>query len=256
MAGWKVAAWVLLFAGVAVEGTLVYTSDVWVESVQPDPTPMPPVPPDTAPDKEPPANEPVAEPGPPDEPSGEPGPSESPEEPPGEPTPPAEPEEPKVADLTDRPPPKEEPEEPPEPIPPEPIPEGTVDTTVPPKPIPVDPSSGDAESFTLLFETGRIRLEPPAKRKMWRVVKKLKDDPELVLSVEGHADQRGPEDKNYNLSNLRAKVVVLFVRNRGIRTDRVQIEAYGETRPLVEANTPRAWEKNRRVVVHLHKGEP
>ncbi len=77
----------------------------------------------------------------------------------------------------------------------------------------------------------------------------LRSTPEIRrVSVEGHTDDVGPDDRNLDLSRRRAASVVTWLTTRGhIEADRLVSEGFGETRPLVQGTTPAARAQNRRV---------
>jgi outer membrane protein OmpA-like peptidoglycan-associated protein len=81
-----------------------------------------------------------------------------------------------------------------------------------------------------------------------RLTKLVAEHPEYThISVEGHADERGPEDFNKKLSEDRAKSVMDFMIKAGIARDRLSYQGFGATKPLVDKKNEYAWLLNRRV---------
>ncbi len=81
-----------------------------------------------------------------------------------------------------------------------------------------------------------------------RLAKLVADHPEYVhISVEGHADERGPDNFNQKLSEDRARAVMEFLVKQGIAPDRLSSIGYGSTRPLVDKKSEYALLLNRRV---------
>jgi|SRR6188768_1484133 len=81
-----------------------------------------------------------------------------------------------------------------------------------------------------------------------RLAKLIADHPEYVhVSVEGHADERGPDDFNQKLSEDRARAVMEFLVKQGIPQARLSSIGYGSTRPLVDKKSEYALLLNRRV---------
>ncbi|HYP87549.1 MAG TPA: OmpA family protein [Polyangiaceae bacterium] len=81
-----------------------------------------------------------------------------------------------------------------------------------------------------------------------RLVKLVAAHPEYThVSVEGHADERGPEDFNRKLSEERARSVLEFMVKQGISRDRLSSQGFGASRPLVDKKNEYAWLLNRRV---------
>ena len=76
----------------------------------------------------------------------------------------------------------------------------------------------------------------------------MREHPNAIAVLEGHADVRGPVAYNQRLSERRANAVLdRLVRVEGISSSRLQARGFGETRPLVDANTNQEHQRNRRV---------
>ncbi|HYH99876.1 OmpA family protein [Hyalangium sp.] len=67
------------------------------------------------------------------------------------------------------------------------------------------------------------------------------------ITLEGHADERGTEEYNLQLSNRRAVSVKRYLSDLGIPARSLETVGYGETRPLNQASDEGAWSQNRRV---------
>lgn len=81
-----------------------------------------------------------------------------------------------------------------------------------------------------------------------RLAKLIADHPEYThVSVEGHADERGPDNFNQKLSEDRARAVLEFLLKQGIAMDRLSSMGFGSTRPLVDKKSEYALLLNRRV---------
>lgn len=76
----------------------------------------------------------------------------------------------------------------------------------------------------------------------------LREHPEYVhVDIEGHADARGDEQFNLELSQRRARSILDFLVKRGLDESRLSSQGFGATRPLVDAQNEGAWFMNRRV---------
>ena len=74
------------------------------------------------------------------------------------------------------------------------------------------------------------------------------------LKLEGHTDNAGSTEANYNLSQNRAQAVVNFLRGKGIPQSRFQtVIGKGEDEPLANNSSAKGRAKNRRVVITLLK---
>ena len=72
------------------------------------------------------------------------------------------------------------------------------------------------------------------------------------LRVMGHADERGPASYNVALSRRRAEAVQEYLVSQGVPAALIDIEAYGESRPLIEdATNERDYQLNRRVAFEI-----
>lgn len=76
----------------------------------------------------------------------------------------------------------------------------------------------------------------------------LIEHPEYVhVDIEGHADRRGDQEFNLDLSKRRAASIRDFLQKHGVESARLSSEGYGSSRPLVDADNEGAWFMNRRV---------
>lgn len=76
----------------------------------------------------------------------------------------------------------------------------------------------------------------------------LLQHPEYVhVHIEGHADQRGEDALNLDLSQRRAESIKNFLIKRGLEESRLSFEGFGATRPLVQGTDEHSLFLNRRV---------
>ena len=69
----------------------------------------------------------------------------------------------------------------------------------------------------------------------------------MKIKLEGHTDNRGTEAYNMKLSKSRVEAVRRFLTSHGIEESRIDIEWFGEKRPIADNNTDEGRAKNRRV---------
>ncbi len=114
----------------------------------------------------------------------------------------------------------------------------------------------------LLFATASDELGAGGRQQLGSLAQSLKEvaakipaDIDWVLQVNGHTDRRPintPEfPSNWELSTARALSIVRFLIDQGIPSKRLVAAGYGEQWPLDPANTPEAWQKNRRIELKL-----
>jgi peptidoglycan-associated lipoprotein len=76
----------------------------------------------------------------------------------------------------------------------------------------------------------------------------LKQYPDVVVTIEGHADERGTREYNLALGDRRANAVRNYLTALGIDQERILTISYGEERPADPGNNDSAWAQNRRAV--------
>ena len=74
----------------------------------------------------------------------------------------------------------------------------------------------------------------------------LKKNPQWVITIEGHCDERGTAEYNLALGERRAIAVKSFLVSLGIPPDRVRTISYGKEFPFDPGRTEEAMAKNRR----------
>ena len=107
---------------------------------------------------------------------------------------------------------------------------------------------------TVLFDKNRARVKRKGRKALRAIITLYLQHPEWgQMSVEGHADTRGPEDFNMNLSRRRADRVRHEMIDLGMPADKITSKGLGETVPLVEGESEEARQTNRRVEFVIRK---
>src|SRR6185436_14462076 len=75
----------------------------------------------------------------------------------------------------------------------------------------------------------------------------LKKNPQWVVTIEGHCDERGTAEYNLALGDRRAAAVKTYMVSLGIAPDRLRTVSYGKEFPFDQAHTEDAWSTNRRA---------
>ena len=81
----------------------------------------------------------------------------------------------------------------------------------------------------------------------------LKSNPNLVLVIEGHCDERGTEEYNRALGERRAIAVENKMREQGVDLASIRTVSYGEDKPAVTGSGESAWSQNRRAELWVGK---
>ena len=101
------------------------------------------------------------------------------------------------------------------------------------------------------FDFDQIKIKP-AYRKLLRqqsscVMKALKSRNDMIIQIEGHADERGSDEYNMALGHRRANIVANAIKAYLPDSSLARIFSFGEEFPLVRLSNKSAWAKNRRV---------
>jgi len=97
------------------------------------------------------------------------------------------------------------------------------------------------------FVTDKSDLTPEAQGQLEYKLNVLRANGRLELKIEGHCDERGPDEYNLALGERRASAVKRYLVEHGIAESRLSIVSYGEERPVDPRSTEEAWAKNRRA---------
>jgi peptidoglycan-associated lipoprotein len=72
-------------------------------------------------------------------------------------------------------------------------------------------------------------------------------NPQVVLRLEGHADEKGTREYNLGLGENRANSVRSLMMAQGVADNQLVVVSYGEERPAAFAHNEESWALNRRV---------
>jgi peptidoglycan-associated lipoprotein len=113
---------------------------------------------------------------------------------------------------------------------------------------PVTPTPAEKESplKDVYFDFDRAVLREDAEQALRANIQWLKANPRTRIQVEGHSDERGTNEYNLALGDLRAKTVRDYLVAGGVAAQRITIISYGEERPFVVGSNEEAWQWNRR----------
>jgi len=74
-------------------------------------------------------------------------------------------------------------------------------------------------------------------------------NPSTIVTLEGHADERGSREYNLALGERRAQTVKRRMTLLGASPDQIRTVSYGEERPAVDNHDDYSWSQNRRVEI-------
>ena len=99
----------------------------------------------------------------------------------------------------------------------------------------------------IFFDVAKATLRPESNAELERLVKLMKDVPNLKIEISGHTDNTGSATVNETLSQQRAEAVVMYLTNKGISASRMKAKGYGASRPVATNNTDDGRQQNRRT---------
>lgn len=101
------------------------------------------------------------------------------------------------------------------------------------------------------FQSSKAVLQPASLKVLDEVAVILKENPGLLLTIEGHTSADGSLAFNMKLSEDRAEAVKKYLLTKGVDASRLKAEGFGPERPLVPGNSAAARNQNRRVELKL-----
>lgn len=101
------------------------------------------------------------------------------------------------------------------------------------------------------YDTDRVNASELAK--ISEAASFMLANPNLVLVVEGHCDERGTDEYNRALGERRAIAVENKLRDSNVDLANIRTVSYGEDQPAVAGSGESAWSQNRRAVLWVGK---
>ena len=102
------------------------------------------------------------------------------------------------------------------------------------------------------FSFDQATIPPEAAQEIDSLVAKAKSlDRAVYFEIEGHTDNIGSEEYNYQLGEKRALAVRNYISQQGIPLHALNTISYGESQPVADNATPEGRSQNRRVVIRV-----
>ena len=99
----------------------------------------------------------------------------------------------------------------------------------------------------IYFDFDKYDIRPSDTRTLDANAAWLKSNPNHLLLIEGHADERGTNEYNLALGERRAKSTMNYLVSQGVQANRITIISYGKERPTCTEHSEACWAKNRRA---------
>lgn len=103
----------------------------------------------------------------------------------------------------------------------------------------------------VLFNLGQYDIKIEYRSQLVALSEYLKRNPKTLVHIKGHADERGSDSLNEELSKKRALSVREFLYNHGVTSDQLTIEWFGEKIPFATGSLEEQLSLNRRVEITL-----
>lgn len=106
----------------------------------------------------------------------------------------------------------------------------------------------------VFFDFDKYNIRNDQRAQLEKQAAWLKRYPAVMITVEGHADERGTREYNLALSERRANSAKDFLVANGIAANRVKILPLGKERPVALGHDEASWAQNRRAVTVITSG--
>jgi peptidoglycan-associated lipoprotein len=97
------------------------------------------------------------------------------------------------------------------------------------------------------FDFDRYDIREDAKPILREMASMLLRNNNLKVIIEGHTDERGTNEYNLGLGDMRATSVRGYLISLGISSGRIETISYGEEKPVCRGQTEECWALNRRA---------
>jgi len=108
----------------------------------------------------------------------------------------------------------------------------------------------------ILFTENSVRIA----QALWPVLRTAaalaRQNPDIVIELEGYADVRGSRTDNHTLAFKRAQAVAAFLLRNGVDIRQIAIVSHGETRASANVNDHAGQAYDRRVSISLASRRP
>ena len=104
----------------------------------------------------------------------------------------------------------------------------------------------------IYFETDSFALNQESEDLLKnQILPLIKSESKIVISAEGHCDERGSSLYNKKLGKKRAEEIKKSLVKSGFKSSKISTVSYGKNKPVDLGHDESAWSKNRRVEIIL-----
>lgn len=125
---------------------------------------------------------------------------------------------------------------------------------------PTAPLPGSAQDFIVnvgdrvYFDTDKHDIREDARPLLAAQTEWLRRYPDVVVRIEGNADERGTREYNLALGARRANSVRDFLVSQGVAASRISTISFGKEQPIDPGSGEDAWQKNRNAHTAIVSG--
>ena len=128
-----------------------------------------------------------------------------------------------------------------------------------PQPVPVEPTANTLDTRDLddinknspfqpvFFGYDQAEVSSEGQQILNANAEIMKKQATWVITIEGHADERGTAEYNLALGERRAVAARTYLVSLGVSADRLRTVSYGKEFPFDPGHDESAWSKNRRA---------
>ena len=106
----------------------------------------------------------------------------------------------------------------------------------------------------IFYDFDRFNVRNDQRATLEKQAAWLKRYPQVQVTIEGHADERGTREYNLALGERRANSAKDFLVAQGVAANRVRVISYGKERPVALGHDEASWAQNRRAVTVITSG--
>ena len=99
----------------------------------------------------------------------------------------------------------------------------------------------------ITFSFDDATLNPSFRPTLDKLASTMNEYNQNTITIAGHTDSKGADAYNMDLSRKRAYAVANYLSARGVASNRINVVAYGESRPVADNNSDYGRQQNRRV---------
>jgi len=103
-------------------------------------------------------------------------------------------------------------------------------------------------SDRIFFDTDKTDIDAEDQATLRSQAQWLLRYPQKLVTLEGHADERGTREYNLGLGERRANAAKNYLVGLGIDAGRISVMSFGKERPAALGSDEAAWAQNRRAV--------